>query len=108
MKTILWLAILASPQVAQAEPLECSKIVALYQPKAGVIPTGAVAKDIATTYLRQIYGAEQIRNESPFIAMLRDGVWTVEGSVPPGADGGAAIIRLCRRNGMVLSIIHEK
>jgi hypothetical protein len=107
MKKLLWLSMLLPQQAAQAEPVECVK-ASLYAPKGGVIPSGTIAKNIATTYLGAIYGAKKIRAESPLTAKLHDGVWTVEGHLPHASDGGVAIIRLCRRNGTVLSLIHEK
>nr|WP_253950701.1 NTF2 fold immunity protein [Novosphingobium sp. SG751A] len=96
------------PQTAQAEPVECKKAVSLYQPEGGVIPSDAIAKNIANTYLSEVYGAQTIRAEFPLTAKIQDGVWTVEGNLPRGKLGGVAVIRLCRRNGTVLSIIHEK
>lgn len=96
------------PQAVQAEPVECVKAVALYAPKRGVIATGTIAKNIANIYLGEVYGAQKILAEFPLTAKLQDGVWTVEGHLPPASDGGVAIIRLCRRNGTVLSIIHGK
>ena len=108
MKTLLWAAMMMLPQVAQAEPVECKTTVALYAPAGGVIPSGAVAKSIANAYLGEVYGAQKIRAEFPLVATLQDGVWTVAGSLPRAMLGGVAIIRLCRRNGTVLSIIHGK
>jgi hypothetical protein len=108
MKKIVWISMWLLSQTAQAEPVQCKKAVALHQPKRGVIPTEAIAKNIANIHLSEVYGARTIRAEFPLNAKIENGVWTVEGSLQRGKDGGVAIIRLCRSNGAVLSIIHEK
>jgi hypothetical protein len=91
----------------QAEPVECKKAVALYKPEGGVDPSQNIKK-IVNTYICEIYIAQMIRTEFPPTAKIQDGIWTVEGSLPRGMPGGLAIIRFCRSNGTVLSIMHEK
>jgi hypothetical protein len=76
----------------------------------GVIGSATVAEAVAFAYLVSVYGKEMIRREMSLRAILRDGVWTVAGSPPAGHMfiGGLAEIKLCQRNGHVLSIIHHK
>jgi len=55
-----------------------------------------------------IYGKEQIEGERPYEVELRDGIWTVKGSLPQGWDGGVAIARISQKDGKVLQIGHGK
>lgn len=102
----LFLALLAQP--AFAEPRPCQARVGFYEPQAGVVASPQIAVKVATTYLAAIYGAKRIAGQQPMVASLGDGVWTVRGSLAPGLNGGVAKIRICRRNGAVLLIVHGK
>ncbi len=95
-------------QVTHAEPAACTRTVSQFQPKAGVVGSAETAKTVAIAYLKPIYGAELIEGQKPFKVSFRDGVWTVRGSLPAGMDGGVAEISICRRNGSVLQVHHEK
>jgi hypothetical protein len=77
-------------------------------PKNGFIPDEHTAILVAEAILSPIYGEDNIKGERPFHATLTQGVWTVEGSLPPGWDGGVAMIRIDQRTGAVLSYIHGK
>jgi hypothetical protein len=35
-------------------------------------------------------------------------VWTVEGSLPDGWDGGVAIVEIAKRDGEILSVTHGR
>ncbi|AXU19247.1 hypothetical protein C7W88_09715 [Novosphingobium sp. THN1] len=102
------LLILLSIQVARAEPAACAENVASFQPKTGVVGSAETAKSVAMIYLKPIYGTKLIEGQRPFKATLREGVWTVTGSLPRGRDGGVAHISICRWNGKVLRIFHDK
>jgi hypothetical protein len=78
-------------------------------PKNGYIPDEATAIKVAEAVLSPIYGEQQIIDERPFHAILRDGVWTVEGSLPKGYDtGGVVLIHIDQKTGAILSYIHGK
>ena len=66
------------------------------------------AKLIAFAILTKIYGSQQISREQPFRAILKDGVWTVEGYLPKDMAGGVAIIKLSKSDGRVLYVHHGK
>ena len=105
------IAVAAALSVASgvhAADQRCGASVDPVQPKDGVIATAKVAEAVAFSYLVPIYGEAMIRRELPLRASLSGGVWTVDGTLPPGTVGGTAHILLCRRNGTVLSIIHFK
>ena len=94
--------------VAHIVDPRCMKSVDLFQPREGVISSAKIAEAAALIYLNPIYGKRHIRGELPLNATLRDGIWTVTGTLAPFYIGGTAEIRLCQRNGTVLSVIHGK
>ena len=79
-----------------------------YVPKEGFVPDKPTAILIARAILTKIYGQQQIDSEQPFRAELKDGVWTVEGSLPKDMAGGVAIIKLSKSDGRVLYVYHGK
>jgi hypothetical protein len=72
----------------------------------GYVPDAATAIRIAITVWEPIYGKEQLASERPFHATLRNGVWHVEGYLPPKMLGGVAEADIRRADGKVLHIIH--
>jgi hypothetical protein len=79
-----------------------------FQPRAGVVPDAKTAIVIAEAVLLPIYGEKTIDGERPLRASLKDGVWTVEGTLPKGLvmAGGTAVVRLSKDDGRVLFITH--
>jgi hypothetical protein len=56
-----------------------------------------------------VYGKELIESEKPYSATLKNGVWTVTGSLPkPYTLGGVAEAQISQETGRVLKIIHGK
>ena len=78
------------------------------RPKGGFIPNEQTAIRVAEAVLSPIYGEQQIMSERPFHAKLHGDVWTVEGSLATGVDGGVATIHLDKKTGAVISYIHGK
>jgi hypothetical protein len=102
--------------LAFAETIPVGKLVpaGFVVPKDGYVPTAEVAIAIAEAVLPPVYGKGRIASERPFKASLGRGVWTVTGTVPcenppPGAEcpGGAAVVRISKRTGQILYMIHE-
>jgi hypothetical protein len=93
--------------------LRCAAILVLLSlpaaaqelPKGGVIPTAAVAADVARAILVPIYGQESIRQEEPLVAELHGDVWDVHGSFhcPAGniCAGGTVHISIKQTDGRV-------
>ncbi len=80
-----------------------------YEPKDGYVPDEETAIAIAVAVWNPIYGKENIDAEKPFHANLKNGIWTVTGSLPKGFDkGGTAIAEISKEDGRILRIIHEK
>ena len=79
-----------------------------YAPPNGFVPDSVTAVRIAVAVWTPIYGERLIMSERPFIAKLKDSVWTVTGTLPPNTPGGTAIARIAKRDGRVLFVIHEQ
>jgi hypothetical protein len=83
-----------------------------YKPKDGYVPDAVTAIKIAEAVLVPIYGEKVINEEKPLKAVLKDGVWIVEGTLqcPEGERclGGVAIIEISKDDGKVLRVSHGK
>jgi hypothetical protein len=88
-----------------------------YKPESGYVPDSKTAVKIAEAVLIPVYGEKQIESERPFTATLKHGVWTVEGTLrcPDGkggtttsCDGGVAEVRILKRDGRILFMLHGK
>lgn len=79
-----------------------------YPPKNGFVPDEATAIRIAEAILIPIYGEEEIKNERPFHAVLKNQVWIVEGSLPEGMLGGVAVVELSKKDGQIMKVNHGK
>lgn len=79
-----------------------------YTPPNGFVPDSLTAVRIAVTVWTPIYGETQIRDEAPYHARLRDGVWMVWGSLPcaPNCAAGVALAERARSDGRILRVIH--
>ena len=88
-----------------------------YKPPGGYVPDSATAVKIAEAVLVPIYGKKQIDSELPLNARLKDGVWTVTGTLrcPDGKGGttsmcfgGAAVVQISKADARILSMEHGK
>jgi hypothetical protein len=79
-----------------------------YIPSDGCVPDKKTALKIAEAVLVPIYGEEVIEKEKPFVAILKDGVWTVNGTLPKGMLGGVALVQISKIDGKIIRIIHGK
>jgi hypothetical protein len=70
------------------------------------VPDAATAIKIAVAVWGPIYGSAHIAEEKPYHATLKDGVWTVEGSLPQPMPGGVALAKISEKDGRVLQVIH--
>jgi hypothetical protein len=77
-------------------------------PDQGPVATEAAAIIIAIKLWTPIYGADHIAREKPYHATLKHDVWTVMGSVPRGAAGGAAVLKIRKSDGKVLLLSHHR
>lgn len=79
-----------------------------YKPEQGYVPDTETAISIAVAVWTPIYGKEKIESEKPYKAVLKDGIWYVEGSLPESWVGGVAEAEIAKDDGRVLRISHGK
>ncbi len=88
-----------------------------YKPEAGFVPDAKTASAISEAVLIPVYGKKQVESEKPFSAKLKNGVWTVAGTLncrdQTGAlttecDGGVAVVEISKSDARILSMIHGK
>ena len=77
-----------------------------YAPKDGFVPNEETAIKIAVAVWSPIYGGKKIADEAPYSVKLRDGIWIVQGSVPPGHLGGAAYAEIAKSDGRIVRVTH--
>jgi len=88
-----------------------------YTPKEGFVPDKQTAVRIAEAVLIPVYGERQIESERPFEASLREGIWTVTGTLrcPDGKGGvttlclgGVAEVQISKSDARIVSMGHGK
>ena len=79
-----------------------------YKPPSGYVPDAETAIKIAIAVWEPIYGHKQLDHEKPYTAILRAGVWTVEGSLPPHYSGGVALAEIAKEDGRILRVTHGR
>jgi len=79
-----------------------------YKPEAGFVPNEKTAIAIAVAVWSPIYGGKIIKGEKPYKAVLTNGVWHVEGSLPKGKMGGVAEIEISKEDAKILRVSHGK
>ncbi|MBU1043938.1 MAG: YbbC/YhhH family protein [Candidatus Omnitrophica bacterium] len=79
-----------------------------YMPEGGYVASEQTAISIAVAVWVPIYGQENIENEKPYKAILKDDVWYVSGSLPEGWLGGVAEAEIDKKTGKILRISHGK
>jgi hypothetical protein len=111
MKTTTWATGILALSIALAAFTQS------YKPEAGYVPDSDTAIRIAEAVLAPVYGKNQIESERPFGARLKNGVWTVSGTLhcagakdSPSAycTGGVAVVEISKDDGRILSMIHGK
>jgi hypothetical protein len=104
MKRFAALVLLALVTTADAQEAAAHN----YCPERGYVPDAGTATRIAVAVWEPIYGEAKIQGEKPFHASLKEGVWTVTGSLPMGMLGGAALAEISKKDGRVLRVSHGK
>ena len=79
-----------------------------FQPRDGFVPDEQTAIRIAHAVWFPIYGEKHILSEAPFVATLKDGIWTVQGSLPKGRTGGVAIAEIAQQDARIIRVSHGK
>jgi len=73
-------------------------------PQRGVVPDEATAVKVAEAIFVPVFGEEEVAKWRPYHAQLKDGVWTVYGTLKPGSRGGTPMLAIQERDGKVLEI----
>lgn len=80
-----------------------------YKPAQGYVRDAETAIAIAVAVWNPIYGKDKIEKEKPYTAILSNGVWTVEGTLPLEMRvGGVAIAEISKDDGRILRVSHGK
>jgi hypothetical protein len=78
-----------------------------HKPAAGFVPDEKTAIAIAVAAWLPLFGKKMIDRERPYNAVLKDGIWTVTGTLK-NAAGGTAQAEISRDTGCILRISHGK
>ena len=87
------------------------------KPDKGFVPDSKTALRIAESVLLPVYGEKKIASERPFNAELKDGIWTVNGTLHcPDGNGGAtthcvggtATVKIAKTDGCIIFMMHYK
>jgi hypothetical protein len=84
-----------------------------HQPPEGFVPNSEAAIKIMEAVLIPVCGKEKMESERPFLAELKDRVWTVTGSnhCPGGKDcrdGGSATLKISKSDARILSLTFSR
>jgi hypothetical protein len=82
-----------------------------FVPKGGVVPDASTATAIAyaVAVAVPVYGKKMMDDELPFRADLKDGVWTVLGTLHcSSCDGGTAVVQIDKTTGKIVYLTHFK
>jgi NTF2 fold immunity protein len=91
---------LSSASLAQNVPkvFECN---------GGVVADKETAIRIAEAILSPVYGEKAIREQRPYQVTLKDGKWTVDGTIPPGFVRGSFHIVILQSDGRIIEIGYD-
>lgn len=97
-------------RIDEWEALDISlKLAKSIRPANGFVPDESTAVRIGEAVAIAQYGEKVVASERPFKARLKDGIWTVKGTLHPhGALGGTAAIRIGKADGRVLFLTHQE
>jgi hypothetical protein len=99
---LLFIALAAKPQT----------IVGGYKPADGFVPDEKTAIRVAEAVLMPVYGENHIIDQRPFHGRLAEGVWTISGTLhcptEPYCVGGTAVVKISKKTGEILDMIHFK
>jgi hypothetical protein len=77
-------------------------------PPQGIIPDEVTAVKVAEVVFLPIFGPEEVTKYLPYHAQLKDGVWTVYGTLKPGSRGGTPQMTIQRQDGRVIEVWHSQ
>jgi NTF2 fold immunity protein of polymorphic toxin system component len=75
-------------------------------PPEGFVPDAETAAKISEVVLIRLFGEANTDMERPLVATLKDGIWTVVGTMPPHHLGGVAELHISKKDGKILFMAH--
>jgi hypothetical protein len=76
-------------------------------PSQGIVPDEVTAVKIAEAVFPPIYGPEEVTKYLPYHAQLKEGVWTVYGTLKRGSRGGTPQMTIQKKDGKVIEVWHS-
>jgi hypothetical protein len=86
---------------------ELSGAQKLPMPQQGIVPDEVTAVKIAEIIFPLNFSADVVNKFQPYHAQLKDGVWTVYGTLKFGSRGGTLMMRINKKDGKVLGVWHS-
>ncbi|MBZ5538162.1 MAG: YbbC/YhhH family protein [Acidobacteriia bacterium] len=77
-------------------------------PSQGIVPDEVTAVKIAEAVFPPIFGTDEVAKCLPYHAQLKDGFWTVYGTLKPGARGGTPQMTIQKKDGKVIEVWHSQ
>jgi hypothetical protein len=71
-------------------------------PPEGFVSDAETAAKISEVILIRIFGEANTAMERPLVATLKEGVWTVVGTMPPHHLGGVAELHISKKDATIL------
>ena len=80
-----------------------------FVPKNGFVPDKSAAVGIAYAVAVPIYGKKEMDEEEPFRAELKDGVWTILGTMHcVSCLGGTLVMQIDKESGKIIFVAHTQ
>ncbi|MDM1355894.1 NTF2 fold immunity protein [Myroides marinus] len=77
--------------------------------KDGIISNDSTAVKVVEQILFNMYGEDNIVKQRPYSVVLKhDSIWSIQGKLLNGWDGGVFYIELNKNTGKVEKIFHDK
>ena len=92
--------------VLVAGVLLAENILPGFKPKDGFVPDEKTAIAIAVAVWSPVYGEKEIQAEKPYRAILKNGIWHIEGTLPEATPGGVAVAEISKEDGRVIGVGH--
>jgi hypothetical protein len=77
-------------------------------PPQGIVPDEITAVKIAEAVFAPIFGAEEVAKFRPYHAQLKDGFWTVYGTLQEGSLGGTPELIISKKDARVVEVWHSQ
>jgi len=101
-------SLLVGAAIAGAAAMVAAQAQPNVKPTDGYVPNANTAVVIGVAVLEPIYGEPSLARHKPYRATLANGIWTVRGTLQPGAAGGTAVVEISKDDGRILRVFHEQ